>query len=102
MREWIFQYLEKAPLVQATTLAVTCWYISESRNDTRNGHGQLHPMRVASKIKAYVENIIQHCYKPTTANRCESSPVPKWTPPPHGQVCVNVDAAVFLAEHRMG
>jgi hypothetical protein len=102
MREWLFSFLKQASPVQATTLAVTCWHIWESRNDARNGQDHLQPMRVASKIKAYVENIVQHCYKPTTSSRCESSTVPKWTPPPCGQVCVNVDAAIFLTEHQMG
>jgi ribonuclease HI len=102
MHEWLFSFLDYASPVEATTLAVTCWHIWESRNDARNGKDHLQPIRVASKIKAYVENIVQHCYKPSTASRCESTTAPKWIPPPCGQVCVNVDAAVFQAEHRMG
>jgi hypothetical protein len=49
-----------------------------------------------------VDNIVQFCFKSSSAKRCESSSTQAWIPPPAGLVCVNVDAAVFAAEHRMG
>jgi hypothetical protein len=102
MRDWIFLFLERATPVQATALAVTSWHIWDARNDAKNGISQLHPFWLANKIKVYVENIIQHCYKPSAPKRCESPSVLKWTPPPCGQVCVNVDAAIFHSDNRMG
>jgi ribonuclease HI len=102
MSYWIFDFLARATQVQATVLAVTCWHVWEARNDARNGNGLMHPDRVAGKIKAYVNNIIQFCYKSPSAKRCDPSSVPRWVPPPVGQVCVNVDAAIFAADHRMG
>ena len=101
MKHWLFDFLARANPVQATTLAVTCWHIWEARNDARDGNDRIHPARLVGKIKAYVDNIIQFCYKPKSAKRCDSSE-PHWTPPPTGKVCVNVDAAIFPAEHRMG
>jgi hypothetical protein len=83
-------------------LAVTCWHIWEARNNTRNGRGHLHPIRVASKIKAYVDNIVEFYYKQPTVKRCVSMASSKWTPPLAGSLCVNVDAMVFSADHRMG
>jgi hypothetical protein len=102
MKQWIFDFLGRATPVQASALAVTCWHIWESRNDARNGKGVLIRVRVAAKVRAYVDNIVQFCVKPSSAKRCESSSNQAWIPPPAGWVCVNVDAAVFTAEHRMG
>jgi hypothetical protein len=76
-------------------MAVMCWHLWESRNDSIYGSAQLHPIHVANKIKVYVDNIIQFCYKPSAASRRESQSALKLTPPPCGQVCINVDAAIF-------
>jgi hypothetical protein len=72
----------------------------KSTNVARNGKG--HPMLVAVKIRAYAHKIVQYCFKPSSAKRCESSSAPVWTPPPAGLVCINVNAAIFSAEHRAG
>jgi hypothetical protein len=74
----------------------------EACNDATNDKGLLHPVRVAGTIKAYIDNIVTFCYKSKTAKRCDSSLVPRWIPPPPGLVCVNVDAAVFSGDNRMG
>jgi hypothetical protein len=48
----IFNLLERAAPLQATTLAVALVGIcGKARKDATNGLGQLHPMRVAGKIK---------------------------------------------------
>ena len=82
MKQWVFDFVGRASPIQATSLAVTCWHIWEARNDARNGKGLLHPVHLAMKIRAYVENIVQHCFRPATAKRCESSS--GWIPPPLG------------------
>jgi hypothetical protein len=43
MKQWLFDYLGKASEKQATTLAVTCWFIWGTWNDARNDKGLLHP-----------------------------------------------------------
>jgi ribonuclease HI len=45
--------------------------------------------------------IVLHCFKTKPVSRCESSKVLKWTPPPTGEVMVNVDAALFPVQRRM-
>jgi hypothetical protein len=52
------------------------------------------------KIMAYVDMIVQHCYKIKPGNMCESSKVQNWTPPPPGEIMVNVDAALFPEQRR--
>jgi hypothetical protein len=94
MKQWIFDFLHKASAIQATTLAVLCWHVWDGRNDVRNGKDCLQPSRHASKILVYVDNIVQFCFKTSTTKRCHPSPQPQWVPPPVGQVCVNVDAAI--------
>jgi hypothetical protein len=102
MQQCLFDFLAKASPIQATTLAITCWHIWEVRNDARNGKGTIHPPRVAGKNLAYIENIVKFCYKPSPENRRDSSSKPRWSSPPVGKVCVNVDAAIFSQEPRMG
>jgi hypothetical protein len=102
MKQWVFEFLSRASPIQATTLVVTCWYLWEARNNSRNGFDQLHPARLAGKITAYVNNIIQYCFKTSSTKRCDSSSSPCWFPPPVGFVFVNVDAALFKAEDRIG
>ena len=102
MKQWVFDFLGRASPVQATLLAVTCWHIWESRNDTRNGKGHLIPVRLAVKIKGCVDNIVQYCFSSPSAKRCESNQGSRWIPPPMGSVCVNVDVTIFSAVQRMG
>jgi hypothetical protein len=102
MQQWLFEFLVKASLIQATTLAATCWHIWEARNDARNEKRLIDPTTLVGKISAYVENIVQFCFKPSPERRCDSSSKSHWTPPPEGRVCVNVDASFFHTEQRMG
>ena len=102
MKRWVFEFLGRSSPIQATTLAVTFWHIWEARNDTRNGKGHLAPVRLAAKIKGYVDNIVEVCYDRALHRRGEPEMRSRWTPPPRDSVCVNVDAAVFSADQRMG
>jgi hypothetical protein len=45
--------------------------------------------------------IVEHWFKTNPGFRCESSRLQKWTPPPAGEVLVNVDAALFPGQQRM-
>jgi ribonuclease HI len=50
-----------------------------------------------------VELILKHLWKDQEARKPpEISERQRWTPPPVGSVCINVDAALFLAARRMG
>jgi hypothetical protein len=61
------------------------------------------PSSLAVKIKAYIDLIFIHLYKPKPANRRESSSsTPKWVPPPEGAVLISVDAAIFASTRQMG
>jgi hypothetical protein len=95
-RQWLFDFLESASELQATTLAVAFWHIWEARNTSRNTADKPNPTRTVGKILAYVDLIRLHLYKQKTDKRCVSVPVRlKWTPPPPGSVLVNSDAAIF-------
>jgi hypothetical protein len=102
MRLWVFAFLERASHIQATSFAVTCWQIWEARNDARNGRGCLQPSRLANNILVYVDSIVKFCSKPSPTKRCVSPPKSRWSPPPVGTSCVNVDAAVFQSENLVG
>jgi hypothetical protein len=97
---WLFQFLRRATKLEATVLAVGCWYIWEARNDARNNQSFPDPKQTSMKIMAYVDMIVQHCYKIKPGHRCESSNTQKWTPPPPGEIMVNVDAALFPEQRR--
>jgi hypothetical protein len=58
MKQWIFEFLKRESDTSATVLAVTCWHAWEAGHDTINNEVHLHPLRVASKVVAYVEMII--------------------------------------------
>jgi hypothetical protein len=98
---WLFSFLERASELEATVLAVTCWYIWEARNDARNDKQTPDPKCSSLRIISYVHMIVEHCYKTSPAFRCESNRVQKWTPPPVGEVLVNVDSALFPGHQRM-
>lgn len=103
MRQWLLDWLTEASDVDATVFTVCIWHIWEARNGARNGETMMHPRRVAEKIKAYVEMIMQFTFKSKTSNRCESFvSLPKWTPPPEGLVMINVDAAFLSDSGQMG
>jgi hypothetical protein len=64
---------------------------------------QLHPTQVSSKVLAYADmilNLASRCKK--AKNRVVEVAVPRWVTPPEGWVCVNVDAAIFPADQRIG
>ena len=89
-------FLAAASKEEATLLTVTLWHIWEARNSARNGENVMHPRMIVEKVKAYVEMILLHIFKPSTYHRCESNNlVSKWTPPPDGWMMANVDAAIL-------
>jgi hypothetical protein len=92
----IFDFLQRATSLEATTLVVTIWHIWEARNNARNNDVTTRPRRVAEKALAYVDFIVQNCGRTAIASRSDTpiSPV-KWVPPPPDAVMVNVDAALF-------
>jgi hypothetical protein len=64
---------------------------------------QTQTIRTGARIVAYVDTIVQHCYKPKLGNMCETSTPQKWSQlPPPGDVLVGVDAALFDDCSRMG
>jgi hypothetical protein len=67
----------------------------------RNDHGYPNPKQVSVKILAYVDMIIQHCYSLKRSIRRETCQASRWSPPPHGIVLVNLDAALFANRRRM-
>ncbi|CAN6249391.1 unnamed protein product [Urochloa humidicola] len=86
----------KASEKEAIILTVTLWHIWEARNAHRNGENEGHPRMIVEKVKAYVEMILLHAFKPLTNHRCESNNIiSRWTPPPDGWMMANVDAAIF-------
>jgi predicted Zn-ribbon and HTH transcriptional regulator len=95
-RVWTLNFVDSCSDLEATVLMVSLWHIWDARNKYREGEGFMHPKSIAAKIKAYIDMICIHLYKPMTAIRREpSSSTPKWVPPPAGMVLVNVDAATF-------
>jgi hypothetical protein len=65
--------LERESSLLGTVLAVSIWHIWEARNDARNKGSEMCCRRVADKIKAYVEMIVQNLYRTNLASRCDSS-----------------------------
>jgi hypothetical protein len=79
------------------------WHIWDARNKLYEEGIMAHPNSVAAKVKAYVEMILVHLYKPIPNHRRESSSsTAKWTSPPVGTVLLNVDATIFSDTRRMG
>lgn len=84
-RTWTLDFLGRCSKIEATVVMVAMWHIWDARNKAREGDGLLHPHAVATKVKVYVDMIIQHLYKPAPTHICESSSSRlKWTPPPAG------------------
>jgi hypothetical protein len=98
---WLFDYLARATELEATTLAVGCWHIWDARNDARNSQAKPHPKSTCVKILSYMDMILQHCVKTKPSTRRESKYHHKWTPPPPGEVMVNVNAALFAELHKL-
>jgi hypothetical protein len=102
-KQWIFDFLDRGSSLLGTVLAVSIWHIWEARNDARNNDSEMCCRRVADKIKAYVEMIVQNLSKINLAARCDSSgSVLRWSPPPAGFLLINSDAALFSNSHQMG
>jgi hypothetical protein len=102
-RQWIFDFLHRESDLNATVLVVTCWHIWDARNELRNNGVHLSPLRVASKILAYVEMISTYLCKPAKPVKNRIGQLSeRWTPPPPGWICINVDAALFPNDLRMG
>lgn len=84
-------------------MAVTIWHIWEARNNARNSGEVAHPRRTAAKIKAYVDMILLHLYKPASGQRRETPALsPSWSPPPSGTVLLTSDAAIFSELQKSG
>jgi ribonuclease HI len=74
-----------------------------ARNGAKNGEPMKHPHAVVQQVKAYVEMIELHLYDPNPSTRRDSNSFrARWSPPPEGTVCVNVDAALFASSRQMG
>jgi hypothetical protein len=100
-KQWLFEFLANATDVEATVLAVGCWHIWEARNDARKNHILPNPSHTSARIIAYVDLIIQHCFRTKSGNRRETSQATRWSPPPPGIVLVNSDVALFEDCRRM-
>lgn len=97
-KQWLFDLLDRCNEIQNVVVAVTCWHIWEARNEKRNSEVAVCHKTTVRKILAYVDMIAGHLLQPNQSTRCASpKEVQKWTPPPPGLVCINVDAAVFTA-----
>jgi hypothetical protein len=92
---WLFDSLASSTDLEATVLTIGCWHIWDARNDARNNQSIPDLFRTAARITAYVDMVVHHCYKPKPEYRRETSTPYKWSPPPPGEVLVNVDAALF-------
>jgi hypothetical protein len=72
-KEWLFKFLSISTDLEATVLAVTFGHIWEARNDVRNNQTQSDPKGTSARILAYVDLIVQHCYKPKPEHRRETN-----------------------------
>jgi hypothetical protein len=59
-KQWLFDFLDRANDIQATTLEMSFWHIWEARNECRNSNARPNPNRTGNKIIAYVDLIKQH------------------------------------------
>jgi ribonuclease HI len=100
---WTLDFLERSSEMQTTAMMVTMWHIWEARNKVQEGETMLHPKSIAEKVLAYIQMIATHLYQTDPTNRRESKSADlQWTPPPEGTVIINVDAAIFKTDRRMG
>jgi ribonuclease HI len=99
---WLFDFLSKCSSEAATALAVTFWHLWDVRNKVREEGGPVNPSSVALRIKAYIDMILTHLAKQATSPRSEDYSAVPWTPPPAGNLLINVDAALFSSSKKMG
>ena len=66
MKHRLFDFLAAASEKEATILMVTLQHIWEARNSATNREIEKHPQMIAEKVKAYVEMILLHIFKPST------------------------------------
>lgn len=71
-KQWLFDFLSRSTDRCATVMTVTIWHIWEARNCARNSGEVAHPRRTAAKVKAYVDMILLHLYKPASGQRHET------------------------------
>jgi hypothetical protein len=58
---------------------------------------------VVTRALGYVDMILNFMFKQKVAKqRSEAVMVSSWCPPPENWVCINVDAAIFSDDRRMG
>ncbi|KAE8795598.1 Protein vip1 [Hordeum vulgare] len=102
-KEWIFDFIQRATTLEATSLVVTIWHIWEACNDARNNNVRMHPLGVVEKALASVDFIVQNCARTAIVSR-RDTPLchVKWVPLPADAVAVNVDAALFKESRQMG
>jgi hypothetical protein len=79
---------------------VILWHIWDAINKCGEGEGIMHPKFVAAKIKAYINNICIHLYKPVPAEHTSSTS--KCVPPLTVSLLVNMDAATCATTRQMG
>jgi hypothetical protein len=80
-KQWLFNFLANANEVEATTLAVGCWHIWEAQNDARNNQVIPNPSHTSARITAYVNLLIQHCFKTKSGYRLgtnQATPLQEW------------------------
>jgi ribonuclease HI len=101
-KQWIFDFLKRESKIGATVLANVIWHIWDARNDTRNNGTVACPSRVAARVLSYVDMILKHMGQVKEKPRVAASSRARWAAPPEGVICINVDAALFPGERRMG
>lgn len=103
LKHWLAEFLQRENEINATVLAVTSWLVWEARNEYMNNGIFLPPVRVATRSLGYVDMILNFLFKEKVAKqRSEAAVVSRWSPPPENWVCINVDAALFSDDRRMG
>jgi hypothetical protein len=63
-RVWVLDFLKRGSELELTTVMTTLWHIWDARNKAREDDILMHPGSIATKVKAYIEMILQHLYKP--------------------------------------
>uniref|UniRef100_A0ACD5VPF8 Uncharacterized protein n=1 Tax=Avena sativa TaxID=4498 RepID=A0ACD5VPF8_AVESA len=94
-KDWLFEFIDNATDVEATSLAVGFWHIWDARNDVRKNQAHPNPEQTSARILAYIDLIIQNCFKAKPGIRRETSQSTRWSLPPPGVVLVNSDVALF-------
>jgi hypothetical protein len=75
---WVLDFLARSNNREMVTMVVMVWHIWDTRNAVRN----VEERSLAEQIKAYIEMILLHLFKPPSVHRRESSSSPyEWSPP---------------------